>query len=247
MQNYFGFMDETGVLANDVNQPFFALGLLKLENTAIFYEQIKVIRDEAVRMTSNKNFEFKFNSLTKGNILLYKKLICTCLTMKDFYFSTIIIDKNHPNFSTSIYKNTWEAQISLAKLLIKNNVQYGDIVIIADYLTKPKNSNKVFEVELKQLKKVHNACMLESDASLFIQVVDIFIGSIIYANKTKHKLIQTTNKAKKELSSYTEQQIQQDFSSNFTVNDPYYFSCWHFKPKKIMDIKKGSSSEPTPF
>ena len=60
MKQYIGFMDETGVLSNDPNQRYFALGLLKLENTSTFYESIKIIRDNAIRKTGKATLSLNF-------------------------------------------------------------------------------------------------------------------------------------------------------------------------------------------
>ena len=61
MKNYFGFIDETGLLTSDPKQRFFAVGLLKIEDTANFYNQLskhyyKIIsRIEAKRKNFIKN------------------------------------------------------------------------------------------------------------------------------------------------------------------------------------------------
>ncbi|MCV6608284.1 MAG: DUF3800 domain-containing protein [Campylobacterales bacterium] len=242
MKHFFGFMDETGVLSNDPNQRFFALGLLKLEDTSLFYEDLKKIRDNAINATGKKDYEFKFAGTTKNNIFHSKKLIDYCLNNPKFYFSAVLLDKAHKDLDlSSVYTSTWEAQISFAKTLVKNNSNGDKISILADYLTKPNNSEKYFENELRKVESVDNACMLESNASLFIQVVDIFIGSIIYRYKIDCGLA-PEDTAKADLSFYLEERLKEtslcngfknSLMGNFTINRPFYFSLWEFKPQKV--------------
>ena len=98
MRNFFGFMDETGVLANDPTQPYFALGLLRLNDTSKLLQKITTIkaRHKGIINSINKdnNFniqELKFNSLSQGKyIQMYKDIVKACLDYEHFYFSTII-------------------------------------------------------------------------------------------------------------------------------------------------------------
>jgi hypothetical protein len=145
MINYFGFIDETGALHNDLDQRFFALGLLKCEDTSALYEELRILKNRV---------EAKLQ------------------------FCSLVLDKTNPNIKISdVFPDTWEAYIAYSKLLVKNNVKPGDkICIISDFLGKPKVSNKYYEPEIKSLPVVYNATVLESHASLFIQLVDYWLG-----------------------------------------------------------------------
>lgn len=96
--NFFGFIDETGILKNS-NQPFFALGLLRLKDTSMLLQEIMSIkaRYKGILNANNENFEIaelKFNKLkTQKYLELYKEIIKVCLKYDHFYFSARIIDK----------------------------------------------------------------------------------------------------------------------------------------------------------
>ncbi len=240
MKHFIGFMDESGVLSLSSEQRFFALGLLKIYNTSEIYNKLKIINDEA-KNKINPKFEFKFSHTTKNNIKYYKKLINECLNFNEFYFSAIIFDKQNPKLDIQKYfPNTWEAYISFSKLLIRNNLKNNEtITIIADYLSKPKNSTKNYDEEIRKVDNIANACMMESEASLFIQVVDIFLGAILYEYKINCNLA-PTHTPKAEMSFFLQNKlkslnIQGNYNNtligNFTINKPFYFSCWEFQPR----------------
>ncbi len=239
MKQLFGFIDETGVLSNDPLQRFFALGLLKLENTSALFEDMKRLKD---RYMKPKGFEFKFTGIKKNSDLaIHKELIDICFAHPEFSFACIVIDKHHVNHSTP--ESTWEMQLELAKKHVKSTVKQGEkIAIIADYLSKPNSSSKYFEDELQKLNKVFNACMIESDSSIFVQIVDIFIGCIVYSYKIENNLSASTATPKGKLVKYIEDKLiealnnhnsssgqfrhNKKLSGGFTIFEPFYFNVY---------------------
>lgn len=238
MKRFFGFMDETGVLSNDPNQRFFALGLLKLNDTSGLFEAIKRLKD---RYALSKGFEFKFTNIQKNSDLpLHKELIDICFAHPAFSFACIVVDKLRVGHITPT--STWDMQIKLAKKHIESNVlDHEQIAIIADYLTKPNASTLYFEKEMIRSRKVFNACMLESDSSVFVQVVDILIGAVVYSFKIKEGLSKSTT-PKAKLVAYIEQKLidalnghnqssgdfrhHQKLSGSFTLFKPFYFNVY---------------------
>lgn len=63
--NFFSFMDETGVLASDPTQPYFALGLLRLNDTSKLFQKITSIKakHKGIFNTQSKDKKFKINEL----------------------------------------------------------------------------------------------------------------------------------------------------------------------------------------
>src|SRR3989338_13251 len=178
MANYFGFIDETGVLHSDAEQRFFGIGLLKCEDTSALYEELRILKNRVESKLKKGNFEFKFSSITGGSYEFYYELINLYSKFARLQFCSLVLDKVNPAIKIEeVFPDTWEAYIGYSKLLIKNNVKPNDsICIIADFLGKPKTSNKYYESEIRTLPIVYNATVLESHASLFIQLVDVLVG-----------------------------------------------------------------------
>jgi len=246
MTNYFGFIDETGVLHNDHDQRFFAIGLLKCEDTSALYEQLRILKNKVEskldlerrsKGLSPKHgaFEFKFSSITKSSHEFYYDLINLYLKFSQLQFCSLVIDKNNPTVTINeIFPDTWTAYIGYSKMLIKNNVSEKDrICIIADFLGKPKTSNKYYEPEIKALPSVYNATVLESHASLFIQVVDVIIGCIVLDFKRKRQPEKRFDHFKSKVCDFLKEKLGvESFARNFTLHKPNYFSVWEFSPKK---------------
>ncbi|OGZ79080.1 MAG: hypothetical protein A2528_00685 [Candidatus Staskawiczbacteria bacterium RIFOXYD2_FULL_37_9] len=178
MKNYFGFIDETGILQSDVKQRFFGLGLLKLDDTAEFYNLLskyyhKIISNiEAKRISkikdlpdmaekgkvlgliqNNKRFEFKFNKLDEVSLSDYMGLIDLYVQFPNNYFCSLVIDKDDPTFDFRGYFDAaWGAYIGYSKTLTRCNIkEQENIAIIADYVNMPHNSIKYFERELNMV------------------------------------------------------------------------------------------------
>lgn len=210
--NFILFMDETGTLSNDPQQPFFGLGALKLRETTKLLEKLYSING----LMQNKK-ELKFSEIRqKEDVELIKKIINVCFDYQYFNFYALVVDRRKAIFG----KNTWEIQMSLAKSHIKDNcskLPNEQVCVLADYLSKPKNINESFEMTLSCLDPVFNACMLESESSIFIQIVDIFIGAIVYRYKFKND--RNTKKAK--ICRYIEEKLRQKYlrtNGNYPFN-----------------------------
>ncbi|MBN1823837.1 MAG: DUF3800 domain-containing protein [Endomicrobiales bacterium] len=246
MTRCFGFIDETGVLHSSSNQRFFALGLLKCEDTSALYEEMRVLKNRAeakLDLLRSKAglpakqgcFEFKFSSITTNSFEFYYDLISLYFKFPRLQFSCMVIDKNSPKIEIEkVFPNTWDAYISYSKLLIKNNVKKSDqICILADFLGKPKISNKYYEPEIKSLPGVFNATVLESHASLFIQMVDVLLGCVSLDFRRAREKDQRIDVFKAKVCDFLKLKLEEPLlAKSFTKNKPNYFSIWEFLPKK---------------
>lgn len=235
-KNYIGFMDETGIL-KDENQRFFALGLLKLNDTSVLYSKLWKIRNKAISSLhrqgkSPKLFEFKFNKINYSILKYYRELLETYFNFAELNFCCFIIDKQDSQIDMGLY-DAWDFYIRYSITVIKHNLKDDEnMFIIADYLGKPKSSSEYWEYSVKSIPNVYNAIMIESHASLFIQLVDVLIGCVAYdykINRQKHK----PNEPKLDICNFVKVKLgRKDLIGGFTVNHPNCFNVWEFKPTK---------------
>lgn len=74
--------------------------------------------------------------------------------------------------------------ISNIKLLIEKNLwQNEETVLIADFLRKPKASNKRFEYIMIDIPQVYNVLQVISHGVLMVQMADLLLGGFLYAEK----------------------------------------------------------------
>lgn len=245
MTKYLGFIDDTGVLEKDPNQRFFGLGLLKLEETAPFYQEVTILKDRVVSFLPNlkKPFEFKFNKINKSNYRFYYDLLEIYFSFPKNITCIFVVDKMNINFDYPKYFiSSWEAYIGYSKLLIKNNIGADDeICIIADFHQKPKSSNKYYETEVKgcNMSQIYNVCMIESHASLYVQMIDVLIGAVNFDCKNKFNKNIQTNKIKKGIVDYLKKKLGvTSLAQNITIHKPNYFSVWLFDPKKNASYQR---------
>jgi hypothetical protein len=241
MANLFGFIDETGVLYKDPIQRFYALGLLKLAQTAPLYGELVLLRSRVLAELTRleKPFEFKFNEINRTNYKHYKTLIDLYFSFPQAAFCSLVVDKEAPGFQIEKYfHDVWEAYIGYSRLLVHKNVASGDeICILADYFSKPKASTRYYEVELakpddKGTHPVFNVCMLESHASLYIQLVDVLVGCVVYDFRLRSTPSFKPNEFKKGLVDLVRRKLVVDsLAGELTKNKPNYFSILPLKAK----------------
>ena len=235
MANYFGFIDETGVLHNDREQRFFGIGLLKCEDTSALYEELRILKNRVESKFKKGNFEFKFSSITGGSHEFYYELINLYSKFATLQFCSLVLDKANPAIKIDeVFPDTWEAYISYSKLLIKNNIKPNDkVCVIADFLGKPKTSNKYYEPEIKALSEVYNATVLESHASLFIQLVDVLVGCVVYDFRRSRQSEKKFDIIKGRVCDFLRGKLGvKTLDANLTLHQPNYFSVWEFNPKQ---------------
>ena len=246
MANYLGFIDETGVLHNVPEQRFFALGLLKCEDTSILYQELQTLKNRVEsRMNQERRskglepikggFEFKFADITDSFKKHYFDLIDSYSKFSALQFSCLVIDKNNSNIQ-NIFPDTWEAYINYSKMLINKSVVGEDeICIIADFLGKPKVSNKFFEPEIRKVKGVYNAAFLESHSSLFIQLVDVLVGCVVFDFRRSRQPNVKHDSVKGKVTDFLKNKLGvEDLAKNIAIEHPSCFNIW-----ELDSVRKG--------
>ncbi len=226
--NAFMFIDESGVLQNDPNQPLFCLGLLKLHDTSRLYRQVKVIKDRL------QHSELKFAKVKNSNLHLYIDLLDAYLNYRDGYFSAFILDKRRPGIDVGRYfPNTWDAYIGYSRLLVRNNLGDDICCVISDYLDRPLYARNFYEDSIRGIDQnnIFNVTMLESHASLMIQIVDVLTGCVSYEFRQQRYSTGNAKRSKVMLVDHLRCALDRNtLATSFTVNNPNYFSVWEFSP-----------------
>lgn len=272
MANCFAFIDESGVLDESKEvQPFFAVGFLKISNTSLVTEKLfqkhydyysvqkekrrKMIQDLRdnpkilsqqdlnLLLLSTRHHEHKFTKITFTTLDRYKNFINTAFEFP-LYFCALVIDKNDPKFNQLIYKNYWDAYISYAKVLCKNNHKGDDLCVIADYMNRPAESDKYFELEISGLPSVFNTIRAHSETFILLQLADLLLGSVVFQWRQKNGHVKDSNRARakiefvnyltSKLTIPTDKQTRYPLAQHITVNKPFYFNVW---PLRLSDTK----------
>jgi len=222
-KNYFGFVDESGVLdAPNSAQPFFAVGFLKLQDTADigikltqrhydYFSSQKEKRRELLTslraqphslndhelnllLASTRHAEYKFTNINYNTLERYKALLDTALEYP-LYFAALVIDKTDPLYDKTIYKNYWYAYMHYTKLLCREHCKPGErLCVIADYMNKPNASDKFFEHEINEMPNVFNTLRAHSETFTLLQVCDILLGSVVFQWKQAKGLINNSGR-----------------------------------------------------
>ena len=260
--NFFGFVDESGVLdAPNNDQPFFAVGILKLQDTAeigikltqrhydYFSSQKenrqKLLadlrakprtlndRDLNLLLASTRHVEYKFTSITYNTLERYKTLIDTVFEYP-LYFAALIVDKTDPLFDKTIHKNYWYAYMHYTKLLCQEHSKSGEqLCVIADYMNKPKDSDKLFEHEINTLPNVFNTLRAHSETFTLLQVCDLLLGSVVFQWKQAKRITNNSGReiAKNRFVDYlveklgaTSPTVKYPLAQSITYKKPFHFS-----------------------
>ena len=225
MNNYFAFIDESGILDESKNvQPFFAVGFLKILDTSIISEKLtqkhydyfsiqkekrkqflQDLRDNPKMFTaedlnlllvSTRHYEYKFTNITFTTLERYKSFLDTAWEFP-LHFCALIIDKTDPLFNSTIYKNYWRAYIKYAKLLCeKNCANEESLCVIADYMNKPRGEVMYFERELNSLQVVFNTLRSHSETFTLLQICDLMLWAVVFQWRQKNGFVKDSNRAK---------------------------------------------------
>lgn len=205
----FCFLDETGTLSDQTDQ-YFTVGILKMSQpyylqSRIFYERSKIgFYDEV-----------KFNKLSKNNIGFAKTAIDALFETRSISFYSYSISTKSDYYLKRFDKNPWMAYEQITRKLLDAALSQQEIIIlIADYVTTPKEIR--FEVEVKkkfnQFKgrlALAGVCRFDSKSNDLLQLVDLLIGAVTYDIKFAKKLVDGS-KSKLEVVSYLKGKLGAD-------------------------------------
>lgn len=185
----FCFLDETGTLSDQKDQ-YFTVGILKMSQP--YYLQSKLFFERSkIRFYD----EVKFNKLSKNNLAFAKTAIDALFETRSISFYSYSISTKSDYYLKNFDKNPWLAyeQITL-KLLSAALSNQEIIVLVADYVTTPKNIR--FEVSIKKNFNANKkrlalagVCRFDSKSNDLLQLVDLLIGAITYDVKLAKRVV----------------------------------------------------------
>ena len=230
---YFVFMDESGVIHHDPNQPFFAVGALFIEDTRELVSKLAILKRQAIQSAGGLDFpfEFKFKAITRRFRPFFEQLI-DLGTSVDIMANIVVVDKKrHDSAYTSRYPNAWDAYIEIAKVAVLGcKDRIPESVVIADFIQKPRGSRLFLETELKTLPGVRNATMLESHASLLIQLIDVLSGCVVYQFRMKQNPEASWDKEKTRVSAHLAKKLEvQTLAEDINVKKPFPFQVMQYE------------------
>lgn len=263
------FIDASGTFSQ--NDRFFGVGMLTTSNPGILTDQLQLIFqrvlaisqtyrnqkldsfisqnkfNEAILMLKKtKRFELKFDRLSPVKFAHYKEMIRIFLSDSSNRFAVMVIDKKHPNYNDSFFKNTWDAYTSYLSTLVAReltNLPDREIFLILDEIPKPKNIKEPLEeVVIKKIEKkcsikyqnqktclLKGAVRVESHSNLLMQLCDVLLGSVMFDYKQSVGMLsEKLQKRKEEVVVVLRDGLnKQKLSQPFTIHKPVYFHVWN--------------------
>lgn len=154
----FAFVDEVGI-GFSADQPLFGVGVFFIDDSLELNREIHDIFAGAVSAyrTNKTRFEFKFNAITEGNLYFYKSIVGALAENENWHFSALLFEKHLDTWKSTDY---WPAYLTLLEGLLAQT-SYEQVVVVADYLAKPKELKGDLS-DLLNSSKVVNFLQLES-------------------------------------------------------------------------------------
>lgn len=234
----FVFFDETGSLNDKINR-FFCLGMVKCMQP--FYLDSKI---REVRQKHQFYDEIKWNTLSKAKVTVIKEIVEAVFETPGIYFSCIVINKGNIKFEEDFDSNPYKAYEIFTEDLLKQSIDENEILtVLADFVTTPKNIK--FEVDVKHnLNKflsrlaIGGIHRVDSKGVNIIQIVDLFIGAVVYCYKKDLKLVSGDKNKMKILNLILEKLQRKDFTGGISTKRFKVFEYNH----SLEGTKKGPSS-----
>lgn len=182
----FSFLDESGLLvpSRDRNKSFFGLGFIKYENPFQISQVLHKYHQQlcADLKKDDTRIEFSFKGITGRTLQTTLEVLDVLEEDMGWEFNCIYFDTMDPKFNAPDNAvERWDMYITNIKLLIKKNLWRGEeTILIADFLQKPKMSNKKFEYIMTDILQVYNVLQVISHGVLLVQLADVLLGAFLY-------------------------------------------------------------------
>ena len=126
---------------------------------------------------------------------MIKEIVEAVFETPGIYFSCIVINKENIKFEEDFDSNPYKAYENFTEVLLKKSIDENEILtVLADFVTTPRDIR--FEVDVKHnlnesLRRlaVGGIHRVDSKGVNIIQIVDLFIGAVVYCYKKDLKLV----------------------------------------------------------
>ena len=236
----FIFTDESGVVTTSATQPFYGIGMIKVADAGRWCDGLNTLLDRYIASVSQAgvrrsrtSYEFHFSKLTTATRPFYESLIDFFVQQQDGYFCALVIDKNMQGVDPiKACGSPWDALIKYSITLLRTNISSNErATVISDNYQKPKKSPYYYERALAfgLGAKVTNVVMIESAASIMLQLVDVLLGCVMYHFKLPSLAVADVDKkavADRLAAAYKVRSL----ATGLTKSRPNYFSVWKLRP-----------------
>ncbi|QQS20112.1 DUF3800 domain-containing protein [Candidatus Saccharibacteria bacterium] len=191
-----GYLDETGSLGSPTSG-IFGMGLLVTPSPRILHKRVSDLRSQL-----NYKGEFKFSNVRINSLPLYKKLLDVYFESVNARFTARIYLRDNFRADLHVTGEVYKVYNRISARLISSALDKGKytqsdyIAVIADDISTQVDDN--FESEIRAyLRGKHRRNALfgmsraESHAFAELQVADVLLGTVAYAFKLKHGLLDT--------------------------------------------------------
>ncbi|MDP3758147.1 MAG: hypothetical protein Q8Q86_00350, partial [Candidatus Daviesbacteria bacterium] len=173
-----------------------------------------------------------------------KEIIEAVFETPGIYFSCIVINKDNIKFEEDFGSNPYKAYEDFTEALLKQSIDENEILtVLADFVTTPKNIR--FEVDVKHnlneflsrlaIGGIHR---VDSKGVNIIQIVDLFIGAVVYCYKKDLELVSGDKNKIKVLNLILNKLQRKNFIGGINTKRFKVFEYGH-----TLDVtKKGPSS-----
>jgi len=180
----FIFLDESGVLHGDSAQPFFAIGAIECHRPEGLQEALSQVKERAIKdlRIHPRIFEFKFSRVTQRTLPYFREALVASLRIAPLSVAILLVDKEESRASVGNPTKLWQLYCECATGVVRTQLQIPErqAVVLCDGLNRPRGAATSLQDELRSVPGVLNVLLLESEASLLIQAIDLLVGCVLF-------------------------------------------------------------------
>lgn len=188
----FAFMDESGTLHPNNPNRYFAVGAIIDSYPDSLIKDLHLILqhlESKLGRSNDPKLEFRFSSVTKTSLPIYKDLIDLLKRHQSWRFCCLIVDTEDSKYDQpSDSQEIWEEYLKLTKLLLKNNLSNQErTVLLADYYRQPSGEVHELATLPEVTPNLVDTLQVESQGILPVQIADVLLGASLYEGSDQVK------------------------------------------------------------